>query len=292
MLCFLDSMQSAAAVRRIEPAAARGAADLERTRHDGALQSCGSAGQRNSARINARKAPPTGTTILTAKRTSELKIDLVCFDLGGVLVRVADGWPTACAAAGVPLPAALNDPQRRPTFHALYQRAEVGEIDIKTFTSMLAAEIGMTPQQMWDISEAWLIAAQPGAADLLRELTQQPVPTACLSNTNDHHWHMLTGNGGFDGLDLGLLGRRFASHEVGLAKPDPAIYEHVERQTNTQPDRILFFDDLPENCEAARRRGWNVHMVTSKTDPVSELRSVLSDHGMAIAPHGTRSFAS
>ena len=47
------------------------------------------------------------------------------------------------------------------------------------------------------------------------------------------------------------------SHEVGLAKPDPAIYELTAGRLGVRPEEITFLDDAPANVEAALAAGWH-----------------------------------
>src|SRR6185312_4110050 len=74
-----------------------------------------------------------------------------------------------------------------------------------------------------------------------------------LSNTNAVHFEFLA-------RQRPLL-REFAfhvlSHEVGSAKPQARIYQAAEALAQCPPEAILYFDDIPEWVEAARRRGWN-----------------------------------
>ena len=45
-----------------------------------------------------------------------------------------------------------------------------------------------------------------------------------------------------------------------MRKPDPAIYEAVEKDCCLAPHSLLFADDRDENIEAARARGWQTHL--------------------------------
>ena len=45
------------------------------------------------------------------------------------------------------------------------------------------------------------------------------------------------------------------SYQLGIAKPDPAIYRHVLKELGTQPEETLFIDDKPVNVEAALALG-------------------------------------
>lgn len=53
------------------------------------------------------------------------------------------------------------------------------------------------------------------------------------------------------------------SGDVRLAKPDDAIYALAESRFGvSEPRQILFVDDHPDNIAAARRRGWQTHLVS------------------------------
>lgn len=45
------------------------------------------------------------------------------------------------------------------------------------------------------------------------------------------------------------------SYQLGIAKPDPAIYHHVLNQLGLPPEETLFLDDKPVNIEAAHALG-------------------------------------
>jgi len=51
--------------------------------------------------------------------------------------------------------------------------------------------------------------------------------------------------------------RWFISGEIGAAKPDPALFAHVNRATGTRPERCALVGDSPENdVGGAARAGW------------------------------------
>jgi putative hydrolase of the HAD superfamily len=93
-----------------------------------------------------------------------------------------------------------------------------------------------------------------------------------FSNTNKEHWDYL------DGLTQGVLKtfEAYLSHEIGLAKPAVASFEHVARAAGVEASRCIFFDDVLENVEGARRAGFNAEVFTSE----AELRRRLKDRGV------------
>jgi len=49
---------------------------------------------------------------------------------------------------------------------------------------------------------------------------------------------------------------RIYSHEVGLMKPDPAIFAAAVEKFDLIPENTVYIDDRPENCEAGREAGF------------------------------------
>ncbi|MFC3072100.1 HAD family hydrolase [Shinella pollutisoli] len=66
------------------------------------------------------------------------------------------------------------------------------------------------------------------------------------------------------------------SGEVGLIKPDVAIYERHARDFGLEPARTLFIDDTVVNVEGAREAGWNAVRFTD----AATLRRDLAAHGI------------
>ncbi len=133
--------------------------------------------------------------------------------------------------------------------------------------------IDLTPEHVDAIAHAWLDGPFPGWDALLDRLATANVKTACLSNTNARHWELMQEPGSTNFVPLARLTYRFASHQVRAHKPEPAIYEHVERATNVDPKAILFFDDLAANVAAARERDWSAEIIDTSKDPVEQVRS-------------------
>jgi len=70
--------------------------------------------------------------------------------------------------------------------------------------------------------------------------------------------------------------QEFVSAELGLIKPDPAIYEAVEKGTGLRGPQLIFTDDKKENIAAAAARGWNTHLF----DGASGWRDRLTAEGL------------
>lgn len=67
----------------------------------------------------------------------------------------------------------------------------------------------------------------------------------------------------------------FASHQMGMRKPELEAFHHIAREIGADPAAILFFDDLLENVEGAIAAGLQAVCVRSPQD----VRDALSGFG-------------
>ncbi|MEM8731319.1 MAG: HAD-IA family hydrolase [Pseudomonadota bacterium] len=54
-----------------------------------------------------------------------------------------------------------------------------------------------------------------------------------------------------------LVEQIFASGRMGVAKPDPGFFQHIQDWAGVPPDRILLVDDNAPNIAAAQDLGWH-----------------------------------
>lgn len=200
---------------------------------------------------------------------------LLVFDLGRVMIGLCSGWADACRRAGVAYPANLETPARRDPMLSLLKRYETGRLDRPAWARQAADIAGLPAADLLAIMSHWLDAPFPGWDALLDDLGRWSGQTACLSNTHELHWELMTTRTGPHALPLHRLHHRFASHLVGAHKPEPAIFRHVETAAGVAPDQILFFDDAPANIRGAQACGWQTHLIDVAQDPVSQVRAAL-----------------
>ena len=98
------------------------------------------------------------------------------------------------------------------------------------------------------------------------------LPRVVLSNTNAIHMEYITGTFPI----LQEFDSQILSHEVGLLKPDAAIYRLTLQQCGLEADRTLFIDDLRANVEGARAVG----MQAIQFESVEQIRAELTNRGV------------
>jgi FMN phosphatase YigB (HAD superfamily) len=202
---------------------------------------------------------------------------LVCFDLGGVLVRICRDWAEGCVAADVPVRPFEAGPDHHAARHELVMSLQRGELDGPDFhRGMSELFDGLwSADEIARVDAAWLLGEYPGTADLIHELHAADIETACLSNTSHDHWGPLLAY-----ANVGALRHQHASHLLGLVKPDEAIYRRFESLVDRRPDDIVFFDDLPENVEAAGRFGGDAVRIDHTGDTAAQIRAALAERGV------------
>jgi putative hydrolase of the HAD superfamily len=151
------------------------------------------------------------------------------------------------------------------------RRFEKGQCSVTEFSVGVLAEWGVDidPQRFLEIFRDWPIGPYPGTTELLEEL-KRSMSIGCLSNTNAMHWaHQTSLWPMLDMFDI-----RFLSFELGFAKPDEAIFHAVKERLPFRRERILYFDDVPANVDAAGMFGFRSVQVRGIEDARTVLREV------------------
>lgn len=207
-------------------------------------------------------------------------IRTVCFDLGGVLIRICRTWEEGCKRAGIP----VRHPEARARSAAerkqLIIEYQTGRITGDEFAQRVSRVLGnlYSPDEIMTVHHAWMHGEYPGVGDVIAELNSAMLITAALSNTNREHWDCM-----HDFPGVMSLAHRFASHELGLHKPDPAIFREVESRlvrAGVDHGTILYFDDLEENIDAASAAGWIAVHVEHAGDTAAQIRTAAEAHGL------------
>ena len=207
-----------------------------------------------------------------------MSVELVCFDLGGVVVRLCRSWEEGCLAAGVELRDRKRSPEQERERGAAVEAYQRGALTSEAFFETVAGTFNgaYTPEEVERVHGAWILREYEGVGELIRSLDAAGVRTACLSNTNDGHWRMLKG---WDAV--AALGSRHASHLMELAKPDEAIYRAFEEREGVSGDAVVFFEDTAANADAARAIGWRAEVVDPSQETRPQIEARLCAHGVS-----------
>jgi len=197
---------------------------------------------------------------------SSAPIKAVVFDIGGVLEHVADPdvelggkW---CERLGIDqgaFAAAMHrvDPDKR---------TRTGAMSEATYRDRCVTELGLTPKQgdqfmadMWD----WYCGELDQELMTFARSLRPGLRTAILSNSAHGARREEVARYSFDDFFDPII----YSHEVGLAKPDPAVFLLTCARTGVSPDETIFIDDVPGHVAAARELG--IHAILHISTPAT-----------------------
>jgi epoxide hydrolase-like predicted phosphatase len=199
-----------------------------------------------------------------------MKVEAVIFDFGGVLMRTEDRNPrtelatrlgmnyTEISALIFESPSALQATKGIIT-------AEQHWAELQKSLDLPDLEFEQVRTEFWagDVLDLNLV-------NLLRDLRSK-YTTILLSNAWDDLRHMID--------DVWQIGDAFdhlvISAEIGLAKPDLAIYQWVINELGVKPAKAVFVDDFLHNIEAAWVVGMHGIHFRSPDQALGELRSLI-----------------
>ncbi|SFD01870.1 HAD family hydrolase [Tropicimonas isoalkanivorans] len=183
-----------------------------------------------------------------------MPVDLVIFDIGNVLIE----WQPERYYDGVIGPERREAMFAQVDLHGMNDEVDRGG----DFRETIYATAERYPEwrdeiRLWH--DRWIDIAAPAidhSVRLLRALRSKGVPVHALTNFGIGSFEVAASAYDF----LNEFDARHISGHLGVIKPAPRIYEIVEEQGGTAPERILFTDDRPDNIATAQARGWQTHL--------------------------------
>ena len=193
----------------------------------------------------------------------------VLFDMDGVIRH----WDEAGAqageeAAGLPAGAVERVAYTVPEFW----QTQVGEVTARQWADAvgraLAAEHGPGAEVAADIYFSYAGRVDAEMVALVAAVREQ-VTVALLSNATDQLREHLAHHDLVAAFDV-----VFCSAELGMAKPDVAIYRHAAEVLGADPAECFFTDDRPENVDGARAAGMHAEVFTGRAPLAERLREL------------------
>ena len=200
--------------------------------------------------------------------TEKLEIDVLLFDLGGVLIHFAGFEELPALVPETVDPSSIRHRWIGSETVHIFERGDIGP---EEFARRFIFEWGLELQPEFFLRKlaGWARDPYDGAISLLESL-HGVFQIGCLSNSNvlhtAHHREAIGQH----------IDHQFFSNEIGLAKPDPEIFDFAIQGLGVPANRIAFFDDTAVNVEVAAQTGMQAHLV----DGIAELELCLHQIGI------------
>ena len=189
----------------------------------------------------------------------QTEIEVILFDLGGVLVELAGVQKMLDWSPGI---GSADELWRRWLHSDAVRRFETGAIGRDEFAAAIVGEFGVPvgPAEFLAEFTWWPRSVIPGALELLAAMRER-YRIASVSNTNEIHWERFVSVWSLDAA----FHHNFPSYRVGKLKPDADYFLHVLDALDVPAHRVLFIDDNAINVDAAARLGLHTRRVEGVT---------------------------
>jgi putative hydrolase of the HAD superfamily len=205
----------------------------------------------------------------------------VVFDFGGVILSSPfEAFARYEAGAGLPAGFIRRLNATDPDTNA-WARLERSEVDLAGFVGLFEAEARAAGHELDGRAVLAGLAGElrPEMVEALRRCHER-LATALLTNNfvagtrSDGSPDGPHAPGRFDEV-LSHFDVVVESSQVGLRKPDPAIYELVCDKLGVEPAEAVFLDDLGVNLKPARAMGLTTIKVVDPLTALRELEAVV-----------------
>lgn len=208
---------------------------------------------------------------MTAATAPSGAITTVLFDFAGVLTTSPWGAMTEAGGGNIELLIGVYEEDSDHPWHRV-ERGELGIAEWAVEVSQLGAEAGVeidfTPLQ--SLLGNMTVHAQ--VVDRIRELRSEGYLLGLITNNvreGSASWRALIP------VDE-LFDVVIDSSEVGMRKPNPAIFHHaLALLGGVEPGAAVFLDDSPGNVAGAQRAGLHAIHVDDPDDALAELDALL-----------------
>ena len=192
----------------------------------------------------------------------------IIFDLGNVIVPFDFKRAYARLEPLCKFPA--EEIRSRLRASGIVPRFETGQMDERRFVEEFSNALDLQLTH-GEFCELWSCIFLPGTLipESLIESLSARHRLLLLSNTNPIHYSMVRQNYPL----LRHFHHAVLSHEVGAAKPSPAIYREAIRLAGCEAHECFFTDDIQQYVDAARAHGIQAVRFESAAQIETELRT-------------------
>lgn len=197
----------------------------------------------------------------------------IFFDLGGVLFNIdLPRSLRALAELGVPVPVSDDGkplhglPVGEHPIFQLISKVDVGEVRREKFLEVMhgLCRPDVTDQQILDAYCSMISVPTSRLALMKRLRTKYKV--YLLSNIGDVHWDFVLRTTRELGYPMDeCFDHCFCSFQLGVAKPDPTIFQRVIEESGVVPSESLYIDDFDANIKAGAEAGLLAYQIEGNT---------------------------
>lgn len=212
-----------------------------------------------------------------------IKDIIIWFDFGGVLsppiIDIFDQYQKKTGITYLQLWSAMSHVGEELSMEPLapIELALIKEEDwgrkIRVFLSESFPELSLERARFEQFGKQWFSGVKPNQVmiDTVKKLKKDQFKVGILTNNVvewEPHWRAMVS------LD-DVVDYIIDSCKVGVRKPDSGIFKLAEAAAKKTPSQCILIDDVEENCQAARERGWRAIQFIDNKTTLKKLSNIL-----------------
>jgi len=164
-----------------------------------------------------------------------------------------------------------------PSLLAVSEAYEIGEISTDTFLEQVNGQLPrFSRQEIIVIWNAMILDFPEYRLDFIKALAKENnYRLLLLSNTNELHIQRVIeamGEARFQSFKE-CFEKFYLSHEIGLRKPTPEVFNMILEKNDLVPETTLFIDDTLEHIQTAKSLGLKTWHLQPGVEDVVELKT-------------------
>ena len=201
------------------------------------------------------------------------KINAVIFDMGGVLLRTMNSQPRETIAERFGVTRAELEAFIFMSDTSL--RSEVGELSDKEHWEIVLHHFNQPVGDHLKVYDEYFSGDAIDKELMAFAVSLKPdYQLGLLSNAWVNARPLLKRHFDFiDVFDVSVF-----SCEVGMRKPDPAIFKMMLEKMGVEAENAVFIDDLPSNIEGAKSVGLHAIRFTDTPTAIAAVKAMLNMH--------------
>lgn len=150
---------------------------------------------------------------------------------------------------------------KKDAFQAICTRSDYGKLSRDDFNIEVASLAGVSVKALIDGVERETVINK-SLVEYVQDLKSKGFKIACLSN-GTHEWtlRVIQDHGLAELFEKVVL-----SGDLGIVKPDPAIYSHTLKELSVEASEAIFVDDRQVNVDAGESCGIKSILFTTTSD--------------------------
>lgn len=201
-------------------------------------------------------------------------IQAIIFDMGRVLVNIDNTLLVEKLFKGLDA-SDLQELGRKTMADPTMVEFNCGRMDPETFHAQMC-DTYQVEADFETFKRLWceIFYTMDGMEELVGRISNQ-TRVGLLSDTDAIHWQYIRTTWPW----IGAIEKPTLSYQLGVMKPDAAIFLAAAKNVDTPPEHCLFIDDLQSNVEGARAVGLqaicfeDVHSLESVLEALGLLQS-------------------